>query len=120
MVTPVVIVVTGVKITNAACVCGFVRILTGGRGACTLSDSACSVELGFLVQILGDPLARRVPVAGTAWQIHRPTEQILHGNQVHLYQGFSNIKLANSAGLFVLYQGGVRPRPQVYPRYKTN
>ena len=44
---------------------------------------------------------------------HRPTEQILHGDQVHLYQGFSKVKSANSARLFVLYQGGViGPMPQ--------
>ena len=40
-------------------------------------------------------------------QFHRPTEQILLGNQVHLYQGVSKIKWANSAWLFILYQGGV-------------
>ena len=42
-----------------------------------------------------------------------PTEQILRGDQVHLYQGVSKIKLANSAELFVLYQGqgGMKLRP---------
>ena len=51
---------------------------------------------------------------------HRPTEQILHGDQVYLYQGFSKIKSANSAGLFVLYQGGVRPRPRSDPPLVQN
>ena len=38
-------------------------------------------------------------------QVHRPTEQILLGNQVHLYQGFLN-SFWGKFWLFVLYQGG--------------
>ena len=62
------------------------------------------------------PQAKAPPSRDTfAMKVHRPTEQILLGNQVHLYQGFLN-SFWGKFCLFVLYQGGSGPRPITKPQ----
>ena len=52
--------------------------------------------------------------------IHRPTEQILLGNQVHLYQGNFIVQLSKFCLVIVLYQGGPGPRPRSGPSLVQN
>ena len=54
-------------------------------------------------------------------ELHRPTEQILLGNQVHLYQGNFIVQLSKFCLVIVLYQGGARTWGEVRPPswYKT-
>ena len=62
------------------------------------------------------------PLINLCTEFHRPTEQILLGNQVHLYQGFSKIKWGKFCLVirFVPGWGHWVIGPMTPPWYKTN